>query len=55
MLHPRQLRGRTDEDTFFSTVKSIHGCLCVKIFFHVISEYLFVGFMQRESHSHGAY
>ena len=55
MLHPRRLKGRTDTDTFFSTVKSIRGYLCVQIFCHVISDYLFVRCMQRESHSHGAY
>ena len=55
MLHPRRLNGRTDTDTFFSTVKSIRGYLCVQIFCHVPSDYLFVRCMQRESHSHGAY
>ena len=55
MLHPRRLKGRTDTDTFFSTVKSIRGYLCVQIFCHVISDYLFVRCMQRESHSHEAY
>ena len=55
MLHPRRLRGRTDTDTFFSTIKSIRGYLCVQIFCHVPSDYLFVRCMQRESHSHGAY
>ena len=55
MLHPRRLRGRTDTDTFFSSVKSIRGYLCVQIFCHVMSDFLFVRCMQRESHSHGAY
>ena len=55
MLHPRRLKGRADTDTFFSTVKSIRGYLCVQIFCHVMSDYLFVRCMQRESHSHGAY
>jgi hypothetical protein len=55
MLHPRRLKGRTDTDTFFSTVKSIRGYLCVQMFCHVLSDYIFVRCMQRESHSHGAY
>ena len=55
MLYPRRLKGRTDTDTFFSTIKSIRGYLCVQIFCHVLSDYLFVRCMQRESHSHGAY
>ena len=55
MLHPRRLKGRTDTDTFFSTVKSIRGYSCVQIFCHVLSDFLFVRCMRRESHSHGAY
>ena len=55
MLHPRRLKGRTDSDTFFSTIKSIRGYTCVQIFCHVVSDYLFVRCMQSESHSHGAY
>jgi hypothetical protein len=54
-LHPRRLRGRTDTDTFFSSVKSIHGYKCVQLFVHRASDYLFVRCMQREAHSHGAY
>ena len=54
MFHPRRLRGRTDTDTFFSTVKSIRGYLCIQVFCHVLSVF-FVRCMQRESHSHGAY
>ena len=65
VLHLRRLKGRTDTDTFFSSVKSIRGYLssvksirgytCVQIFCHVMSDFLFVRCMQRESHSHGAY
>jgi hypothetical protein len=54
-LHPRRLRGRTDTDTFFSSVKSIRGYKCVQLFVHRASDYLFVRCMQREAHSHGAY
>ena len=55
MLYPRRFKGRTDTDMFFSTVKSIRGYLCVQIFCHALSDYLFVRCMQRDSHSHGAY
>ena len=41
MLHPRRLQGRTDTDTVFSTIKSVRGYLCVQIFCHVPSDYLF--------------
>jgi hypothetical protein len=54
-LHPRRLEGRTDSDTFFSSVKSIRGYTCAQLFFHVGTGYLFVRCMRRESHSHGAY
>ena len=54
-LHPRRLRGRTDSDTFFSSLKSIRGFTCVQLFVHVSSDYLFVKCMKREAHSHGAY
>ena len=46
MLHPRRLKGRTDTDTFFSSVKSIRGYLCVQIFCHVLSDFIFVRCMQ---------
>ena len=54
-LHPRRLPGRVDTDTFFSSVKSIRNYTCVQIFVHVLSDFLFLRCMQRESHSHGAY
>jgi len=54
-LYPRRLKGRTDTDTFFTTIKSIRGYLFVQIFCHVLSDYLFVRCMQRKSQSHGAY
>ena len=53
-LHPKRLHGRTDSDTFFSSVKSIRGYKCVQLFVHVPSDFLFVRCMQREKHSHGA-
>ena len=55
MLHHQQLRGCTDADTFSSTLKPIQAYLCVQISFRVISDYLFVICMQRESHSNGDY
>ena len=42
MLHPRCLQGHTDTDTFFSTMKYILGYLCVQIFCHILSDYIFV-------------
>ena len=54
-LHPRRLCGRTDSDTFFSSLKSIRGYKCVQLFVHVPSDYLFIRCMKREAHSHGAY
>jgi len=54
-LHPRRLEGRTDSDTFFSSLKSIRGYTCAQLFFHIPTGYLFVRCMRLESHSHGAY
>ena len=42
MLHPRRLRERTNTDTFFSTVKSIRGYLCIQIFCHVLSDFFYL-------------
>ena len=55
VLHFRQLQYRTDTDIFFSSVKFIFEYTCVQIFCHVLSDYLFVRCMGRESHSHGVY
>jgi hypothetical protein len=54
-LHPRRLAGRTDSDTFFSSLKSIRGYTCAQLFFHIPTGFLFVRCMRLESHSHGAY
>jgi hypothetical protein len=54
-LHPKRVTGRTDSDTFFSTIKSVMGFSCVQLFFCHISQLLYVKCMRRESHSHGAY
>ena len=55
MIYPRVLPVCTDYDTVFSMVKSIHGYWCVYFFCHVISDYLFVMCMQRESNLRGSY
>ena len=36
----RQLEGRTDTDTFFSSVKSVHGFNFVQLFVHLITQYV---------------
>jgi hypothetical protein len=54
-LHPKRIKGRTDSDTFFSSIKSVGGFTCVKIFVSLLSQFIFVRCMRREAHSHGAY
>jgi hypothetical protein len=54
-LHPKRIKGRTDSDTFFSSIKSIAGFTCVQIFVSLLSQFIFVRCMRREAHSHGAY
>ena len=54
-LHPRRVPGRTDSDTYFSTVKSVRGYTCVQVFVSLVSQYLYAVCMRREQHSHGAY
>ena len=54
-LHPNRLEGRTDSDTFFSTIKSIRSFTCVQLFVHLGSQFLFARCMTREAKSHGAY
>jgi hypothetical protein len=54
-LHPRRIIGRTDLDTFFSLVESVRKFMSVQIFFCVLTKFLYVKGMRRESHSHGAY
>ena len=50
-----RLAGRTDTDTFFSSVKSIRKFKCVQIFVHLATQLLYVAFLKHESESHGAY
>jgi hypothetical protein len=54
-LHPKRLEGRTDSDTFFSSIKSIRGFACIQIFFICLSKFIFVRGIRKESESHGAY
>ena len=51
----RRLEGRTDSDTFFSSVKSIRGFKCVQLFVHLMTQYLWIGLLRREKDNHGAY
>jgi hypothetical protein len=53
LLHPKRVIGRTDSDTFFSSVKSIANYTCVQLFFSVETKFLFAKCMRKESHSHG--
>jgi hypothetical protein len=53
-LHPRRITGRTDSDTFFSSVKSVRKFMSAQIFFCVLRKLLYVKGMRRESHSHAA-
>jgi hypothetical protein len=55
VLHPRRITGRTDLDTFLSSAKSVRKFISVQIFFCVLTKFLYVKGMRRESHSHGAY
>ena len=54
-LHPNQLPGRTDSDTFFASIPYIRGYKCVQLFYFLLRCYTYVSFMRRESHSHQAY
>ena len=54
-LYPRRIKGRTDSDTIFSSVMSIKGFRCVQLFVCLLSDFLFVKCLRRESQSHSAY
>ena len=51
----RRLEGRTDSDTFFSSVKSIRGYRCVQLFFHLLTQFIWIANLLREKDNHGAY
>ena len=50
-----RLEGRTDSDTLFLSVKSIHGFCCVKLFVHLLTQFLWITNIRREKDNHGAY
>ena len=54
-LHPRRLKGRTDTDTFFSSIPSIRNFKCVQLFVATAYNFLFVRCLQREKQSHTGY
>ena len=54
-FYQRRLEGRTDSDTLFSSVNSIHGYRCVKLFVHLLTQFLLIENLQRENDNHGAY
>ena len=54
-LHPRRLKGRTDTDTFFSSIPSIRGYKCVQLFVAATYNFLFIRCLQRERQSHTGY
>ena len=54
-LHPNRLLGRTDSNTFFSSIQSIRGYKCVQLFYYLLSCYTYISYMRRESNSHQAY
>ena len=51
----RRMEGRTNSDTFFSSVKSIRGFRCVQLFFHLLTQFLWIANLRREKDNHGAY
>jgi hypothetical protein len=54
-LHPKRIEGRTDSDTFFSSIKLVRGYVCIQIFFVCLHKFTFVRVMRKEPESHGAY
>ena len=51
----RRLEGRTDSDTFFLSVKYICGFRCVKLFVHLLIQFLLIANLRIEKDNHGAY
>ena len=54
-LHRRRIKGRTDSDTFFSSVTSMRSFRCVQLSVYLLSNFLFVKCLRRESQFHSAY
>ena len=51
----RRLEARTDSDTFFSSVKSIHDYSCVQLFAHSLTQFIWITNLRRKKDKHGAY
>jgi len=51
----RGLKGRTESDTFFSSIKSVYGFKCVQLFIHLITQFLWIGLLHRKKDNYGAY
>ena len=51
----QRLEGRTDSDTLFSSVKSICGYRCVKLFVHLLTQFICIASLRREKDNHGSY
>jgi hypothetical protein len=54
-IHGRRLKGRTDTDTFFASLKSIRGYRCCQLFVHILSQFVFVTLLRKESQNLRAY
>lgn len=54
-LHGRRILGRTCGDTFFSSIRSIRGYTCAQLFVAILSDYLFLKCIRRESQVPGTY
>jgi hypothetical protein len=55
LVHVKHLEGRTDTDTFFSSIRSTRGFRCVQLFIHLATQFLFVALLRREKDNHGGY
>ena len=51
----QRLEGRTDSDTFFSSVKSICGYRCIRLLVHLWTQFLWITNLRREKYNHGTY
>ena len=50
-----RLEVRTNSNTFFSSVKSIRGYRCVKLFVHLLTQFLCISNIWSENHNHRTY
>ena len=51
----RRLEGRTESDTFFSSVKYICGYRCIQLFVHLLFQFLWIENLQHKKDNHEAY